>query len=224
MVLEAGRAAEPESRAALASLCELYWYPLYAFVRRQGNSPQDAEDLTQGFLASLLERDALGELQPEKGKFRAFLLACLKNFLANERDRERALKRGGGQATVSLDAQLAEQRWRLEPADELTAERIFLRGWAMTLLEGTLAELRSEFEVNERGDLFDHLKVYLTGEATQTQAEVAAKFGLTQDAIKAAVYRLRDRFRRRLRAAIADTVADPAGIEDEMRELFAALA
>jgi RNA polymerase sigma-70 factor (ECF subfamily) len=223
MVLAAGRSESPESRAALASLCELYWYPLYAFVRRQGHAAHDAEDLTQGFFASLLDRDALGELNPERGKFRAFLLACLKHFLANERDRERALKRGGGKTIVSLDAASAEQRWRLEPADELTPDDIFLRGWALTLLERTLSELRSEFEASGRGELFDHLKVYLTGEATVSQADVAAKFGMTHDAVKAAVYRLRDRFRRRLREAIADTVAEPDAIEDEMRELFAAL-
>lgn len=223
MVLAAGRDESPESRAALASLCEAYWYPLYAFVRRQGHTPHDAEDLTQGFFASLLDRDAFGELQPEKGKFRAFLLACLKHFLANERDRERALKRGGGRVIASLDAESAEQRWRLEPADELTPDDIFLRGWAMTLLERALADLRSDFEASGRGELFDYLKVYLTGEATQTQAEVAAKFGMTHDAVKASVYRLRDRFRRRLRDAIADTVANPDEIDDEMRELLLAL-
>lgn len=223
MVLAAGRSESSESRAALASLCEVYWYPLYAFVRRQGHAPHDAEDLTQGFFAALLEREALGELQPEKGKFRAFLLACLKNFLSNQRDRQRTQKRGGGKSVTSLDAETAERRWQLEPADELTADDIFLRGWAMTLLNQTLAELRGEFEASGRGELFDYLKVYLTGEATTTQSEVAEKFGMTHDAVKASVYRLRDRFRRKLREAIADTVDNPDEVDDEMRELFAAL-
>ena len=224
VVLAAGRESSPDSQSALTELCERYWYPLYAYVRRQGNQPQDAEDLTQGFFTLFLSRNDLQTVSPERGKFRSFLLACLKNFLANERQSARAQKRGGGRVIQSLDSQTAEERYRLEPADELTPDKVFDRQWAMLLLEQTLAKLRDEFSGAGKVKMFERLKPFLTGEkAEQSQAEIAVALDMTEDAVKAAVYRLRRRFRRQLCDLIAETVAEPDAVEAEMNDLFAAL-
>ncbi len=221
VVLHAGRNDPAEAQSALAQLCRDYWYPLYSFTRRRGHSPHDAQDLTQGFFAHLLEKRALGHVDPQMGRFRTFLLASLKNFLANDRDRAHAVKRGGGQTIFSLDQADAESRFRLEPSHESTPERNFERQWALTLLDQTLAALRDEYHAAGKGDLFEELKAVLTGPAN-AYAEIAVRLGRSEGAIKVAVHRLRRRYREVLRGRIAETVGD-ADVDDEMRHLVAAL-
>src|SRR5207253_3905877 len=173
-----------EARAALAELCESYWYPLYAFIRRQGHSMEDARDLTQEFFARLLEKDYLGAVDRAKGKFRSFLLACCKHFLANERDRARALKRGGGRLTVSLDFQAAESRYALEALQSLPPEKLFERRWALTLLDQVLVRLREEFVSAGKLPWFDRLKAYLTGDKGEaTYGQVALDLQTTEGAV-----------------------------------------
>lgn len=223
-MLAAGRRSSPRSREALAALCQSYWFPIYAFVRAQGNSTHDAQDLTQEFLARLLESNFLGDVERTKGRFRSFLLASLKHFLSNERDKARAKKRGGGRTPLSFDFDSAEGRFRLEPAHDQTPERIFERRWALTLLDQVLTRLRDEFAAAGKARSFDRLKAYLTGDAgSASYADVAAELATTEGAVKVAVHRLRRRYRKLLREAIAQTVADAAEIDDEIRELFTAL-
>jgi RNA polymerase sigma-70 factor (ECF subfamily) len=222
IVLAAGRSASGDAREALAVLCERYWYPVYAFVRGRGHGADEAEDLTQAFFAKLLEKHYVRDADPERGRFRSFLLAAVTHFLSNERDRETALKRGGGRAVVSLDAEDAEGRYRLEPSHDMTPERVFRRRWALMLLERAVARLREEAERAGQAERFERLTACLTGDAVP-HAEVAAALGMSEGAVKVAVHRLRRRYRELLRAEIADTVADPAAVDDELRELFAAL-
>jgi RNA polymerase sigma-70 factor (ECF subfamily) len=224
MVLAAAGRTSRDGQAALAKLCETYWYPLYAFVRRQGSDPHAAQDLTQAFFARLLEKDYLESVDPGRGKFRSFLLACLKHFLSNERDRERALKRGGGKQALSFDAATAENRYALEPADRLTPERLFERRWATTLLEQTLTLLKEEHESKGRGPLFERLKVYLTGACGEAgYAAVGEELGMTEAAVKKAVQRLRSRYKELLREQIAQTVSKAEEVDEEIRDLFKAL-
>lgn len=224
VVLAAGESGSAGSREALAKLCETYWYPLYAFARRWGHTADEAQDLTQEFFTRLLEKHYLGDVRPERGRFRSFLLASLKHFLLNERDRVLAQKRGGGHAPIPLEIDTAEGRYRLEPPDTATPERIYERRWALTLLDRVLARLRDEYEGSNRGRLFEALKGFLTGQsATPKYAEVGTALDMTEGAVKVAVHRLRRRFGELLRDEIADTVADPADIEDEIRYLFKVL-
>lgn len=222
------RAAEPDSTEAyeaLTRLCQTYWYPLYAFVRRQGHSPEDAQDLVQGFFARLLEKRFLKEADPEKGKFRSFLLIALRRFMANEWDRARRLKRGGGCEIISLDQPATEQRYATEPVDDRSPEKAYDRLWAMTLLEQVLDRLESEFAAAGKTTLFQELKHYLNGESGQsTYPQVADQLGMTVAAVKVAVHRLRQRYRELLRQEIAHTVDSPEAIDDEIRELFAAIS
>jgi RNA polymerase sigma-70 factor (ECF subfamily) len=223
-VVAAGRQASPDAREALATLCQVYWYPLYAYVRRQGHSATDAQDLTQEFFARLLEKNYVGAADPAKGKFRSFLLASLKHFLANEWRRADAQKRGGGQVPLSLDFEGGETRFTLEPAYELTAEKLFERRWALTLLEQMLATLRDEFARSGKLALFEHLKPYLGGDAsTVPYRQLAAELGMTEGAIKVSVHRLRRRCGELLRAAIARTVVGPEEVDEELRDLFNAV-
>jgi RNA polymerase sigma factor (sigma-70 family) len=225
VVLSARRKDSPQSAAALETLCRTYWYPLYAYVRRQGHSPPDAQDLTQEFFARLLQKDYLKAAAREKGRFRTFLIVALKRFLANEWDRLRAQKRGGGQPLLSLDADLAEQRYRIEPAATATAERIFERRWALTLLDHTLQRLRDEFAAAGKADEFDRLKSCLTAERGEiSYAEIAAALSLSEGAVRVAVHRLRKRFREVFREEIAHTVSSPEEIEGEVRYLMSVLA
>lgn len=220
VVMAAGKAESEESRAALAKLCEDSWYPLYAYVRRRCESAEDARDLTQGFFCSLLERRDLARLSPQGGRFRAFLLAAVKNYMANQREHERALKRGGGLAPLSIDFEQADSRWRMDPAHELGPERVFERNWALGLLARTLEGLRSEYDLAGNSELFACLEPALEGEAPQSYAELAEKFGTTAGALKVAAHRLRRRFRDRLRAEIGRTVEKPEHVDEEVRELF----
>jgi RNA polymerase sigma-70 factor (ECF subfamily) len=214
-----------EAQAALAALCQAYWYPLYAYIRRQGHPADQAQDLTQEFFTRLLEKEFLGVLDPDKGKFRAFLLAACKHFLANERDRERAQKRGGGRLRLSLDFTDAEDRYTREPGHALTAEKLFERRWALALLQGVLERLREEHAARGKGELFDRLRGFLLGERQPGgYAGAAADLGLTEGAAKVAVHRLRQRYRELLRAEIGRTVPDGESVDEEIRALFAALA
>lgn len=223
LVVAAGGDDSEESRVALETLCETYWYPLYAFVRRQGRDPQTAQDLTQGFFTRLLEKEDLKDVRRERGRFRSFLLAAMKNFLINDWDKQQAVKRGGGQRALSLDFDSAENRYRLEPADTQTAEHVFQRQWALTLLDRVQQRLADEARESGRNDQFAVLRRYLTGTAETTYAEAAAELGTTEGAVKTAVHRLRGRFRTLLREEISQTVAEEGEIDDEIRSLFEAL-
>jgi RNA polymerase sigma factor (sigma-70 family) len=224
LVLAAADAEDAHGREALAKLCQVYWYPLYAFVRRQGHGPHDAQDLTQEFFLRLLEKDYLGDVDRARGKFRSFLLVALKHFLSKEWARAKTLKRGGGQALISLDALSAEERYRREPEDNATPERLFEQRWALTLLDRVLSRLSEEYETAGKRALFEQLRGCLTGDSgLPPYAELAVRLNLTEGAVKVVVHRLRRRYRGVLRDEIAQTVADPAEIDDEIRELFSAL-
>ena len=214
---------DTRAQAALSTLCQRYWYPLYAFIRRQGHGPEDAQDLAQEFFARLIEKDWLDGLAPERGRFRSWLLASMRHFLANEWDRQRAQKRGGGAPVISLDETDAEGRYLHEPPDPVDATQLFERRWALTLLDGVLQRLRVDMEAEGKGAHFDALKGALTGSPLNF-AQVAARLGLSDGAVRVAVHRLRERYRRELRAAVAETVESPAEVEAELQNLFAALS
>lgn len=224
LVLAAKENASPDCRKALAELCRTYWYPLYAFVRRHGHTHEAAQDLTQEFITRLLEKGTFASVEPGRGRFRSFLLAACKHFLANEHDRATARKRGGGRAVLPLDFSDAEGRYGHEPAHAMTPERLFDRRWALALLDAVLVRLRREYETAGKGELFDRLKGHLTGEGSRPHAEEAAALGMREGAVKVAAHRLRLRYRDLLRDEIGQTLADPAEVDDEIRALFAALA
>jgi len=224
VVLQAGASSSPQSAAALESLCESYWYPLYAFVRRQGHGSADAQDLTQSFFARLLEKRDLAAVDRSKGRFRAFLLASLRHFLMNEWDKERAAKRGGGRTKLHLDYQAAEDRYRLEPSHARTAEAIFDREWALTLLDQVRERVRAEYAAEQKQPQLELLQRFLNGEPASTPyREAGERLGMTENAVKVAVHRLRRRFRELLRQEISHTVASEQEIDDEIRALFIAL-
>jgi RNA polymerase sigma-70 factor (ECF subfamily) len=224
LVLAAADADNTRGRESLGKLCRDYWYPLYAFVRRQGHAPHDAQDLTQEFFARLMEKNYLGDVDCAKGKFRSFLLAAMKHFLCNEWAREKTLKRGGGCTILPLDAASAETRYLREPQDLDTPEKLFERRWTLTLLDRVLGRLREDYEASGKKALFEQLQDCLTGERNSLPyAQIAAKLDMAEGAVKVAVHRLRQRYRAILREEIAQTLADPAEIEDEIRQLFAAL-
>ena len=221
MVLAAREKEGSAAGEALASLCSTYWYPLYAFIRRQGSAPPEAEDLTQEFFYRFLERDTLERVQPAAGKFRSFLLACLKNFLANERQRAHAQRRGGGQWLVPLDSNEAETRYSFEPVDQRTPDAIFERRWAFAVLERTMQELQREYSASERGELFEDLQGFLPGgHGNLSRAELAVKRGVSVGALDVAIHRLRQRFGALLREEIARTVSSEAEVEEEIRYLI----
>ncbi len=223
-MLAAGGQATARSRQALATLCEGYWQPLYAYVRRRGFTADEAQDLTQDFFAALLEKDAVQRADPQRGRFRSFLLGSLNHFLANHRRRRRALKRGGGAAPLSLDFAAGERRIQIEPMHELTAERLYDRRWALTLLERVLDGLRAEYHAAGKAALFDELKRHLDASEAPTYDDSAVRLQMKPGAVKVAAHRLRRRFRDRLRAEVAQTVDDPSEIEDELRALLRAVA
>ncbi|MCO6455677.1 MAG: sigma-70 family RNA polymerase sigma factor [Pirellulaceae bacterium] len=224
VVLRAGGSA-PDSLEALETLCRTYWFSLYAYVRRRGYGTEDAQDLTQEFFARLLETGLVGSADPYRGKFRAFLLASLRNFLANHWEWLQAKKRGGGRHRLSLDFAAGDSRYALEPHHELTAERLFERQWAITLLDQVLARLRQEFAAAGRLPEFEQLKPFLAGRSAETSyAEVAAALGVSEGAAMAAGSRLRKKYRSLLREEVAQTLADPSDVDAELLELFAILA
>jgi RNA polymerase sigma-70 factor (ECF subfamily) len=220
----AGEKSGAHRRRALEELAQVYWFPLYAYIRRQGHQAPQAEDLTQDFFTRLLEKKSLAAADPEKGKFRSFLLASLKNFLTNEWDKSVALKRGGGRPLVALDALDAEARYALEPADDLTPDRLFERRWALAVLDQVLARLRQEYVDRDSVALFEALKGCLAG-ATDgpSHGDVARRLGMTEGAVKVAAHRLRRRYRQLLRDEIAQTVASPELVDEEIRYLLGCL-
>lgn len=222
--MAAGDAGSPQAREALERLCRAYWYPLYAYVRRKGYDAPDAQDLTQSFFARLLEKDYLSAADRKKGRFRSFLLGSLEHFLAREWTRARAQKRGGGQPAFSLDAVDAEERYRLEPVDELSPDRLFDRRWAMTVIAEAMARLRGECVADGKGELFEKLAGLLSGEKGEGRhGELASALGLSEGAVKVALHRLRRRFGELVRDEIAQTVGTAEDIGDEVGFLRAVL-
>ena len=225
VVRAAAKTSSPKYKEALGTLCQTYWFPLYAFLRRHGHNSNQAEEYTQAFFTRLLEKRGLRLADSKRGKFRSFLLAALKNFLADERDRSRAKKRGGGHTILSLDFENAENQYTLQPAQQLPPEKLFERSWALTVLGRTMARLQDEFCSAKKRKVFDQLKVYLTVKKDSIPyRQVADKLKMTQGAVKVAVHRLRHRYRELLRDEIAQTVATEEQIDEEIRDLFAALA
>ena len=221
VVLAARDGSETQARQALESLCEAYWFPLYAYVRHRGHGADAARDLTQAFFADLLSRDFLGAIDQSKGRFRSFLLASLEHFLSHERDKEQALKRGGATRTLSLDADAAETRYRHEPTDHLTPERVFERRWGLTVMERAMERLQAEFR--DQPARFDLLKPCLTGDSGDRYQEIAASLGMSEGAVKTAVHRFRERYGRLLREEVAETVASADEVDDEVRHLLGVL-
>jgi RNA polymerase sigma factor (sigma-70 family) len=225
VVIQAGANDSPAAAAALASLCLAYWYPLYTYVRRQGHSMEDAQDLTQEFFARLLERQSLRSADPARGRFRTFLLTSLKHFLIDEWNKANCAKRGGGRPLISLDAEETETRFQAEPADNRSPDKVFGRRWAVVVLDRALGQLQSEFVAAGRGPVFEELKTCLTGEDNEnTYAEIGRRLGLTEGNFKVTVHRLKQRYRELLRQEIALTVDGPEAIDQEMRDLIAALS
>ena len=225
VVLAAGRRSTPQSARALEELCRAYWFPLYAYVRRRGHSKEDAEDLTQAFFARFLEQNYLEGLSAERGRFRAFLLAALKHFLANEWDRSQRQKRGGQIPHLSLDWQTADTQFQIADPAEPSPDQAFDREWAVALLGKVIERLSAECEADGRGRQFVELKVFLTaGKGAVSHADAAQALGLSAGAARVAVHRLRKRYRQLLRDEIAQTLADPAQVDEEMQALFGAFS
>lgn len=223
LVVAAADPGRPEARSALESLCKGYWYPLYAYVRRRGYPADQAQDLTQEFFVRVMEGRYLDRADPEKGRFRAFILTCMKFFLADEADRGRAQKRGGGKV-LSFEISSGEDRYQREPAHNETPERIFERRWALSAVERVVGRLRSEFVQHRRKEHFDRLKIFLLDRADASYATLAAETGTSEGALKVAVHRFRKRYRDLFRQEIAETLADGEDVESELRYLAAALA
>jgi DNA-directed RNA polymerase specialized sigma24 family protein len=224
LVAVASAEGSVEARAALEELYRLYCYPIYAFIRRRGHGRQDAQDLTQDFFVHLLEKGTLGRADPERGRFRNFLLGALEHFLANAAARAGASKRGGGCQWVFLDDDSAEDRYQLAAPEGMTAEKLFEARWAIALIEATFARLRSELESEGKGDLFEALQRFLLGREEASYRQVAQAQSLSLGALKTAIHRLRGRYRALLREEVARTVATPAEIDEELRSLRAALS
>ena len=222
VILMAGQADSPQANEALERLCRTYWYPLYVYVRRQGNSPEDAQDLTQIFFSHLLEKNCFAKADRDRGKFRTFLLRSLKNFLVNQWKRSGRLKRGGGVEFLSMDANVAEDRYAAEPANTSNPDAAYEQRWAVTLIEQVLNTLRREYTAANKARLFEELKGLIWGDkSTACYAEIAGHLNLTEGTVKVAVHRLRQRFRELLRTEVAHTVARPEDVDDELRHLIA---
>jgi len=222
LVVAVGDPYRKEARSALVSLCDNYWYPLYAYLRRRGYPVDRAQDLTQEFFMRVLEGRYLDRANPEKGRFRSFILTSLKFFVADEEDRQRARKRGGG-TIVPLEFSSGEERYQREPGHDETPERIFERRWALSMLERVIGRLRDEFVHHGRPEHFERLKVFLLGESEAPYAALAHEMNTSEGALKVAIHRLRKRYRDLFRQEIADTVADPAEVDSELRYLAAVL-
>jgi RNA polymerase sigma factor (sigma-70 family) len=225
VVLEAGEPASPGAAQALEKLCRSYWFPLYTYVRRQGYGSHDAQDLTQGFFARLLRTNSLAAVSPEKGKFRTFLLAALRHFLSDERDRNRAEKRGGGQVIISIDEANAEERYQQMPTVDPDPEKCFDRHWALTVLEQANCRLREEYLASGRQEIFKALKVFLSREASPGDYDrIAAGLHMSPNTVGVAVHRLRQRYRECIRLELAQTVANARDLDQEMNYLFSVLS
>ncbi|MDH3283171.1 MAG: sigma-70 family RNA polymerase sigma factor [Acidobacteriota bacterium] len=225
VVVAAGDRASPDAERALASLCEAYWYPLYAFARRRGADPEEARDLTQSFFATLLEKNYVADADRERGRFRTFLLTAFQHHAAKDRARERAAKRGGAERPLSLDYDVGEQRYLLEPVETATPERIYERRWALTILERVLSAVRRDYAETGRSALFDALSPVLVGASpAPSYRAIGEDLGLSEGAVKVAAHRLRRRYRARLRAEIEETVSTPSEVDDELRHLLQAVS
>lgn len=221
MVRAVGDGDSAVAKSALQELCQIYWYPLYAYVRHQGNQPETAADLTQAFFTDLLSRDDLKQVDPAHGKFRSFLIASIKHFLLNQWDKQRAQKRGGGKKILSIDFADADSRYRNEPAHENTSDRIFEKQWALTLLDRANLALQKEFEKRGKSHQFEKLRIFLAGKSPETtMAVIAGQLNMTEVAAKVAVHRMRQRFGEFLRAEIEKTVDQPGDIDSEIQHLF----
>jgi len=225
VVIVAGRNDTTRAQMALQHLCRMYWYPLYAHVRRRGHSPHDAQDLTQGFFARLLEHESLATVDPHRGRFRTFLLTAMDHFLVNEWKKGKAAKRGGFYQLLSLDWAAAEDRFDLEPADHSAPDKAFDKQWALTLLAEVMNRLEREYQSEGKADLFGVLKSTLLGRhESQPYGEIAGRLGLNEGAARVAAHRLRKRYRQLIRDEIAHTLEHPQDVEEEMRHLFQALS
>ena len=224
-MLAAGRRHTPQADGALEELCRTYWFPLYAYVRRRGHTKADAEDLVQAFFARFLEKNYLAGLSAERGRFRAFLLASLKNFLINEWKKSQRQKRGGGETVLSLDWETADTKFQVAAVNEPSPDKAFDREWALALLAKVIERLQQECEADGKAKLFEQLKIFLTaGKGESAQSEVAKSLGLEEGAVRVAIHRLRKRYRVLLRDEIAQTLADESQVDEEMRALFGAFA
>jgi RNA polymerase sigma factor (sigma-70 family) len=224
LVLSARDGGSTEAREALSALCQTYWYPLYAFVRRKGHDPETAQDLVQGFFARLLEKGDLAHVKQEKGKFRSFLMAACTHFMANQADHDRAKKRGGGRSPISIDRLSAEGRYGREPTHTLTAERLFERQWALALLDNVLEALTAEMRRTGKARQFEALRPALLGSAERAPfGQIAADLGISEEAARAAAHRLRRRYRELLCQEVTRTLDDPAEVDAEIRSLFGSL-
>lgn len=224
VVLAAADRQSPSARDALQALCETYWYPLYAWARRSGKSADDAAELTQEFFARLLENQLLDRADPQRGRFRSYLLTAFKRFLINEYDRTQAARRGGGRMPISIDVGVGEQRYAFEPADNWTPEAIFERRWALTLLERTLARLQQEYEDRSRGELFRLCRGHLAaGEQAASCREIAAQFRITEAAVRVAIHRMKTRYRELLAEEVSATIDENDSIVEEMKGLQRAI-
>jgi RNA polymerase sigma factor (sigma-70 family) len=225
VVLDAAGSDSTKAQTALEKLCRTYWYPLYAYVRRRGQSPQDAQDLTQAFFARLLDRNWVGDADRERGKFRTFLLTAMSRFLSDEWDKARAQKRGGDVVFIPVQLDAAETRYGHEPIDHSTPEQCYERRWALTLLDTVLQRLCDDYGSQGRSELFSYLKSSLNGSReSQPYAELAAQLGMEEGAVKVAVHRLRKRYRQLLRAEIVQTLSATEDVDEELRHLFAVLS
>jgi RNA polymerase sigma-70 factor (ECF subfamily) len=224
VVQAAGREFSPEAQAALERVCQSYWYPLYAYVRRTGRTPEDSQDLVQEFFAHFLERNYLRLADQNRGRFRTFLLTSLKHFLINDWRKATREKRGGRYQILSLDVEKTETRFRAEPVDGMSPEKLYDRRWATVLLDRVLDQLKTEFAAANRRPVFEELKSFLTGEGPEsTYAEIGGRLGMTEGSLKVTVHRMRRRYRELLRKEISTTVDTPEAVEEEVRELFLAL-
>ncbi|MEO8260221.1 MAG: sigma-70 family RNA polymerase sigma factor [Acidobacteriota bacterium] len=225
LVIAAGGVADERSADALCSLCELYWYPVYAFIRRQGYDATESADLAQEFFLRVLEKHYFRALDPARGRFRGFLCASVRHFLSNQRDRARSLKRGGTRPPISLDVETAEGQYQREPKDDLTPEKLFDRRWALMLLDRTIQRVGRDYAAANKAALFEHLKGFLTGDSSGLRyAEIARSINMSEGAVKVAVHRLRRHFRDVLVEQIAETVSDPADIDAEIAYLMNAVS
>lgn len=223
-MVSAGHKSSPDAETALTSLCETYWYPLYGFARRTGLSVEDAQDATQEFFARLLEREFLQAADRERGRFRTFLLTVFKRFLLNENERRHTQKRGGGLLTIPIDAASGENRYRFEPQNDWTAERLFERQWAITLLNEVITRLQTEFIEKGKESLFEACRGFLMGAPDVGKySEIATQLGMSESALRVAVHRMRERYRELLRLEVAQTVAGPEEVDAEINELRDAL-
>jgi RNA polymerase sigma-70 factor (ECF subfamily) len=224
VVLAARDADSTCAREALSRLCQTYWYPLYAYARRCGNSPHDAQDLTQAFFAQILEENWVAKSDPQRGRFRSFLLSSMRHFMVNEWKKENRQKRGGGQTILSLNDDSAENRYQLEPMEKRTPEVLFERGWALSLLDSVLAKLEAEYRSEGKSDWMEVMRPALTSErGSINYAEIAKQLALTETTARVAVHRLRQQYRKMLRAEVAHTVAAPEEVDEELRHLFKVL-